>query len=58
VLARLKAFELEDPDVPVKPFQDVKVELVLFDAQRRTIRKTVTYQVALKPTLTVLRSDN
>lgn len=56
--ARLKDFELEDPGVQIKPFQDVKIELVLLDAQRRTIRKTVTYQVALKPALAVLRSDN
>lgn len=56
--SRLKEFEVEDPVAVIKPFQDIKVELVLLDPQRRTIRKMVTYQVALKPALTVLRSDN
>lgn len=55
---QLTDYEWTQPNFRIMPFQDVKVVLILRDNRGRALRKHVTYQVGIEPTLTVLRSDN
>ena len=55
---QLKDYEVLEPDTPIQPFQDVAVKLILESSQGESVTKTATYQVGLKPVLSVLRSDN
>jgi len=54
---RLDSYELVDPKVPVKPFQSTEVKLVLVRGNGPKLERVASYQVSLKPELTVLRSD-
>jgi hypothetical protein len=56
--ARLVSYECEATANSFRAFQNVPVTLVLEDRAGKSTRKTVTYQVALAPRLTVLRSDH
>jgi hypothetical protein len=51
-------YEFENEAAKILPFQNVAVALSLRDTQGRTYRKLAHYQVGVKPSLTVLRSDN
>ena len=54
---RLADYEIEEPDAPIKPHQDVEVILMMKDRQGKNVRREARYQVGLDPSLTVLRSD-
>ncbi|MCC6124083.1 MAG: hypothetical protein IT426_03915 [Pirellulales bacterium] len=54
---RLVEYRLEDAQQMLRPFADVRVKLSLLDPRGKLIEKTVTYQVALEPALSVLRND-
>lgn len=55
---RLSDYEIEEPDLPLKPHQDVSVILSLRDARGQSVRREARYQVGIEPTLSVLRSDH
>jgi len=54
---RLSDYEIEEPDAPFRPHQDVAVILSLRDARGKGVRREARYQVGTSPTLAVLRSD-
>ncbi|QDT56063.1 hypothetical protein Pan44_41130 [Caulifigura coniformis] len=54
---RLASYELADPEAAVRPFQNTDVKLVLVRGSGPKIERLASYQVSLKPELTVLRSD-
>lgn len=54
--SQLFNFEIEPKTI--MPHKNVKVTLLLRDIGQRTIEKPVPYQIAIKPSPTVLRSDN
>ena len=54
---RLAEYEIEEPDRPIQPFQDVEVILELKDARGKSVRREARYQVGLDPSVSVLRSD-
>jgi hypothetical protein len=54
---RLSEYEIEEPDSPIKPHQDVAVILVMTDPQGKSVRREARYQVGMEPKLSVLRSD-
>jgi hypothetical protein len=54
---RLSDYEIEEPDRPIGPHEDVAVILSLRDARGKVIRREARYQVATSPGLAVLRSD-
>jgi hypothetical protein len=54
---QLADYEFDTPDVSIRPFADVQVNLTLQNRQGKTIEKTAAYQIALTPALSVLRSD-
>ncbi len=54
---RLSDYEIEEPDLPLKPHQDVSVILSMRDARGKSVRREASYQVGTEPTLAVLRSD-
>ncbi len=53
----LADYRLEDPGHPIRPWEDVRVILVLRDPHGKTIEKTAVYQVVLEPGPVVLRND-
>jgi hypothetical protein len=55
---RLSDYEIEEPDLPLKPHQNVSVILSLRDARGKSVRREASYQVGTEPTLAVLRSDH
>jgi hypothetical protein len=54
---RLSDYEIEEPDLPLKPHQNVSVILSMRDARGKIVRREARYQVGTEPTLAVLRSD-
>jgi len=54
---RLTDYRLESRELPLRPFNDVQVVLFLRDRRGNRTEKRVAYQIALEPTLVVLRSD-
>lgn len=54
---RLTEYRLEPRELPLRPFDDVRVVLVLRDRRQNRLEKTVTYQIALGPKPAVLRND-
>jgi hypothetical protein len=55
---RLSDYEIDEPDLPVKPHQDVSVRLSLRDARGQRIQREARYQIGTGSTLSVLRSDH
>jgi len=53
---RLSDYEIEEPDAPAGPHQDVHVILSLRDARGKVVQRETQYQVATEPALAVLRS--
>jgi hypothetical protein len=54
---RLSEYEVEEPEGPTAPHQDVNVILSLRDTQGKVVRREARYQVATEPALAVLRND-
>jgi hypothetical protein len=54
---QLIAYDLEDPEAVIEPFQNVFVTLSLKAADGKTLERTVGYQVSLEPSPSVLRSE-
>jgi hypothetical protein len=54
---QLVAYQLEDPDTLVSPFETVFVNLTLQSGGGKTIERKVGYQVSLTPGFAVLRSE-
>jgi hypothetical protein len=54
---RLTEYRLEPREQPLRPFDDVRVVLVLRDRRQNRLEKTVAYQVSLEPKPAVLRND-
>lgn len=50
-------YRLNEPDAILRPFQDVRVTLLLRDKRGETAERVAAYQVATSPALAVLRSD-
>jgi len=55
--ARLVDYEPSATATSIRPFENVAVTLTLEDRTGKAVKKRVSYQVGLEPTLTVLRSD-
>lgn len=55
--SRLADYRIEKREMPLRPFNDVRVALSLRDRKGRKINKTVAYQIKTAPNLAVLRSD-
>jgi hypothetical protein len=55
---KLADYEIEEPDAPIRRFENVAVILSLRDKGGRTVRRETTYQVTTDPALAVLRSDH
>ena len=55
---QLVSFEFNDPTVQIRPFQGVPLMLVLRDPRGQEARREVLYQVALTPSLAVMRCDS
>jgi hypothetical protein len=54
---RLSDYEIEEPDAPFRPHQDVAVILSLRNAECKAVRREARYQIGTSATLAVLRSD-
>jgi hypothetical protein len=54
---QLSGYELEEPDTPILPHQNVPVLLSMRDKRGKLIRRETHYQVSTDPMLAVLRSD-
>jgi hypothetical protein len=54
---KLSDYEIDEPDAPTGPHQDVHVILSMRDARGKVVRRETQYQVATEPALAVLRSD-
>jgi len=54
---KLLAYQLDDPDSAIVPFENVFVILMLQTADGKTIERKVGYQVSLTPAVAVLRSE-
>ena len=54
---RLTEYQLADPDLEIRPFTGVRVQLLLKDRKGQTAKRLAAYQVSLRPGLAVLRSD-
>ena len=54
---KLTDYEIEEPDRPIRPHEDVAVILSLRDARGKGARREARYQVGTDPGLAVLRSD-
>jgi hypothetical protein len=54
---RLLDYEIDSPDAPRGPHEDVPVMLSLKDPRRKVVQREARYQVAIEPALAVLRSD-
>jgi len=54
---QLLAYQLDDPDDVVRPFESVYVTLTLQGVDGKTIERQVGYQVSTEPTPSVLRSE-
>ncbi len=54
---KLVRYALDNSDKPIRPFANVPVTLTLRDSKGKTAERVAMYQIALKPTLAVLRSD-
>jgi len=55
---RLSDYEIEDPDAPAGPHENIHVILALRDARGNVVQRETKYQVATEPALAVLRSDH
>ena len=53
----LSDYRLADREIPLRPFDDVQVTLLLRNRRGEIVEKTAVYQVACEPQLAVLRSD-
>jgi hypothetical protein len=54
---QLLAYDLDDPDDVVRPFESVYVTLTLQETNGKTIERQAGYQVTTEPTPAVLRSE-
>jgi hypothetical protein len=55
---KLSDYEIDEPDAPTGPHQDVHVILALRDARGKAVQREARYQVLIEPALAVLRSDH
>jgi hypothetical protein len=55
---KLADYEIEEPEGPSRPHEDIHVILSLRDARGKVIQRETRYQVATEPALAVLRSDH
>lgn len=53
----LLSYELTNPAAKFLPYENIAVDLELRDRSGKTNRKSVVYQVTLKPSVAVLRAD-
>lgn len=54
---RLRRLEIQTPARPVKPFQNISVNLTLQQGSMPSISRAAQYQISLEPGRAVLRSD-
>lgn len=54
---KLSDYEIESPDVPASPHEDIEVILFLRDPRGKATQREARYQVATEPSLAVIRSD-
>jgi hypothetical protein len=54
---RLTQYQLADPEQEIRPFQAIRVNLLLKDRKGQTAKRLASYQVSLHPSTAVLRSD-
>ncbi|HEY1603237.1 MAG TPA: hypothetical protein VGG64_26775 [Pirellulales bacterium] len=54
---RLTEYQLVDPEQEIRPFQGVRVNLLLKNRKGQTAKRLASYQVSIRPGMAVLRSD-
>lgn len=55
---RLVAYEIKHPEIEIRPFETVFVEIHLRNRKGKVLQRTAGYQVTLQPQFGVLRSES